>query len=186
MSTSETTTDADGTDITEQSRDGRYSYKLAEDTEYNGWQVRPLSKRRNRYPDGLTNVFEELRENNIIVDEGISDCSSCMWGWLTSKADDLEEKDQPVAGLVGFNSQADLSSPYLGYSGRENGLSTDEVADLVIELLEKHDVEYYWTGTKDRKINVNPDWCTECGDKPGRGFHKVVCKDCDPDHCSHD
>lgn len=121
-------------------------------------------------PEELREMFETLREHNVVTIEGRSCCTGCTSGAAANHAGELEADGEPVKGAAYYHEQ-DLNECYdhqyeeafctydvdtimVGFGGRGDATSA-EVAGLIMAAAHEAGLEADWNGSEATKVTVH-------------------------------
>jgi hypothetical protein len=109
----------------------------------------------------LNAAFADLRKQGFLARQNFLCCSTCGLYALTDRADELEAKDEYVAGIVFYHSQdnddkVDGRKFYISFTGLMEGLSSPAVGKAIVKTFTKYGVKTEWNGKADRRIAVLP------------------------------
>lgn len=114
-------------------------------------------KPSRHYPRELLDALGDLRGQYVLTSIGQSGCWTCGCTAISVLRESLEADDMPVRGGVGFSAQANPECPYIHYESFDNKLSTRELGQRIITVLEAHDVPFEWDGDPERSIKTYPN-----------------------------
>jgi Fe-S oxidoreductase len=109
----------------------------------------------------LNAAFADLRKQGFLARQNFLCCSTCGLYDLGYRADELQAKDEYVAGIVFYHSQdnddkVDGRKFYLTFLSAAVGMSTKKVGEAVVKILNRNGVKTEWNGKADRRIAVLP------------------------------
>lgn len=114
--------------------------------------------------DRLDRAFAELEASGIVARQNFSCCGNCGVAEIADEIHSEQETGKRIRGYTFYHMQdtenaADGGGLYLNYGAVEDGEAAAlNVANEIVEALNRHGLKTNWSGTWQQRIGVSLDW----------------------------